>query len=169
MSVQFDSYGCFKPSILQPIVSLNSFAITFTFQLPDLPLNSNCNFSDGFHLATIIVFVFSFDSFRFNIQRFHCFAIEVRYPLIFIASPCSHYTFIAIDLHFYALLFAIASINSMMINWSIGFKDLAIFNWGHEIGTGHCFNIFHRFMAGFSFKYTCLWIANDYLDLIKCF
>ena len=116
MSVQFDSYGCFKPSILQPIVSLNSFAITFTFQLPDLPLNSNCNFSDGFHLATIIVFVFSFDSFRFNIQRFHCFAIEVRYPLIFIASLCCHYILIAIDLHFYASLFATASINSMMIN-----------------------------------------------------
>lgn len=169
MSVQFYSNGCFKPSILQPIVSLNSFAITFTFQLPDLLLNSNCNFSDDFHLAAIIVFVFSFDSFRFNIQRFHCFAIEVRYPLIFIAFLCSHYIFIAIDLHFYALLFAIASINSMMINLCKGFKDLSIFNCGYEIGTGHFFNIFHRFMAGFSFKYTCLWIANDYLDLIKCF
>ncbi len=116
MSMQFLLNDCFRPSILQPIVSLNSFAITFTFQQPDLLFNSNCNFSDGFHLASIIVFVFNFDSFEFNIQRFHCFAIEVRYPLISIASLCSHYIFIAIDLHFYASLFAIASINSMMID-----------------------------------------------------
>jgi N-acetyl-alpha-D-glucosaminyl L-malate synthase BshA len=47
------------------------------------------------------------------------------------------------------------SANLMIIDWRISFKYQAIFKCSFEISTGHYFNIFHLFKAGFNFRYTC--------------
>ena len=145
---------CFKPSILQPIIFQCSFIIAFAFQLLDLLFDLSCNFFNDFHLAAMSAFVFNFGSLKFDIQKFHYSVIEPRYPLISTASLCSHYTFIIGDYCFSASLSAVSA-NLMIIDWRISFKYQAIFNCSFEISTGHYFNIFHLFKAGFNFIYTC--------------